>query len=100
MLQLLFICIRNPFLHSLHILLVRIGLHQPLQIVPDRFDHRARSLLKMHLMSGARAMLEMRCIHMSELWEEFTAFRIQRESRRLYPGFAANDADFNLYHCN
>jgi hypothetical protein len=41
-------------------------------------------------------MLQMRRIHMSELWEEFTAFRIQRESRRLYPGFAANDADFNL----
>ena len=61
-------------------------------VVKDRME---RSGMRW-VMSGARAMLEMRCIHMSELWEEFTAFRIQRESRRLYPGFAANDADFNL----
>jgi hypothetical protein len=46
-------------------------------------------------MSGARAMLDMRCIYLSGLWEEFTAFRIQRESQRLYPGSAANDADFS-----
>jgi hypothetical protein len=26
----------------------------------------------------------------------FTAFRIQRESRRLYPGYAANDPDFSM----
>jgi hypothetical protein len=37
----------------------------------------------------------MRCVHLSDLWEEFTAFRIQRESRRLYPGSAANDPDFS-----
>jgi hypothetical protein len=47
------------------------------------------------VMSGARAMLDMRCIYLSGLWEEFTAFRIQRESRRLYPGSAANDPDFS-----
>jgi hypothetical protein len=46
------------------------------------------------VMSGAGAMLDMRCIYLSGLWEEFTAFRIQRESQRLCPGFAANDADF------
>lgn len=34
------------------------------------------------------------CIYLSDLWDEFTAFRIQRESRRPYPGYAANDADF------
>ena len=38
----------------------------------------------------------MRCIHLSGLWEEFMRFRIQRESRRLYPGSAANDTDFSL----
>ena len=47
-------------------------------------------------MSGARAMLEMRCIYLSGLWEEFMTFRIHRESRRLYPGLAANDTDFSL----
>ncbi|NEX22423.1 hypothetical protein G3480_19285 [Thiorhodococcus mannitoliphagus] len=46
------------------------------------------------VMSGAGAMLNMRCIALSDLWDAFKAFRIQRESRRLYPGFAANDADF------
>ena len=49
MLQLLLICIRNPFLHSLHIFLVRICLHQTFQIVPNRLDNRARRLLKMRL---------------------------------------------------
>lgn len=48
------------------------------------------------VMSGARAMLDVRCIYLSGLWEEFMTFRIQRESRRLYPGSAANDADFSL----
>ena len=47
------------------------------------------------VMPGARAMLDMRCVYLSDLWEEFTTFRIQRESRRLYPGYAANDADFS-----
>jgi hypothetical protein len=35
-------------------------------------------------------------IYLSGLWEEFTAFRIQHESRRLYPGYAANDPDFSM----
>ena len=47
-------------------------------------------------MSGARAKLDMRCLYLSGLWEEFTAFRIQRESRRLYSGYAANDPDFSM----
>ena len=47
------------------------------------------------VMSGARAMLEMRCAYLSGLWEEFIAFRIQRDSQRLYPGSAANDPDFS-----
>lgn len=41
-----------------------------------------------------RAMLDMRCIDFSTLWEEFTAFRIDRESQCLYSGSAANDANF------
>jgi len=48
------------------------------------------------VMSGPRAMLEMQCIYLSGLWEEVMAFRIQSESRRLYPGSAANDPDFSL----
>ncbi len=60
-------------------------------VVKDRME---RSGMRW-VMSGARAMLDMRCVYLSGLWEEFTTFRIQRESRRLYPGYAANDADFS-----
>ncbi len=40
-------------------------------------------------------MLSMRCIYLSDLWEEFIVFRIQRESRRLYPTSAANNSVLN-----
>jgi hypothetical protein len=60
-------------------------------VVKDRME---RSGMRW-VMTGARAMLDMRCVYLSGLWEEFTAFRIQRESRRLYPGSAANDPDFS-----
>ncbi len=60
-------------------------------VVKDRME---RSGMRW-VMPGARAMLDMRCIYLSDLWEEFTKFRIQRESQRLYPGYAANDADFS-----
>jgi hypothetical protein len=60
-------------------------------VVKDRLE---RSGMRW-VMSGARAMLDLRCIHLSNLWEELITFRIQRESQRLYPGSAANDADFS-----
>ena len=60
-------------------------------VVKDRME---RSGMRW-VMSGARAMLDMRCIHLSDLWDEFTTFRIERESRRLYPGYAANDGVFS-----
>ena len=61
-------------------------------VVKDRME---RSGMRW-VMSGARAMLDLRCIYLSGLWEEFMTFRIQRESRRLYPGSASNDPDFSL----
>jgi len=60
-------------------------------VVKDRMEGSAMRWV----LSGARAMLDMRCIYLSNLWDELTAFRIERESRRLYLGFAANDADFS-----
>ena len=60
-------------------------------VVKDRME---RSGMRW-VMSGARAMLGMRCIYLSDLWEEFMDFRIRRESRRLYPGYAANDPVLN-----
>jgi len=60
-------------------------------VVKDRME---RSGMRW-VMSGARAMLDVRCVYLSGLWEEFMTFRIQRESQRLYPGSAANDPDFS-----
>jgi hypothetical protein len=60
-------------------------------VVKDRME---RSGMRW-IMPGARAMLDMRCIYLSDLWEEFREFRIQAESQRLYPGLAANDPDFS-----
>ncbi|MCP3880407.1 MAG: hypothetical protein GY701_18765 [Sulfitobacter sp.] len=56
-------------------------------VVKDRME---RSGMRW-VISGARAMLGMRCIYLSDLWEEFIDFRIRRESLRLYPRYAAND---------
>jgi hypothetical protein len=60
-------------------------------VVKDRME---RSGMRW-VIAGARAMLDLRCVYLSGLWETFTAFRIQRESQRLYPGYAANDANFS-----
>jgi hypothetical protein len=35
--------------------------------------------------AGAQAMLQLRCIAINQQWEDFTAFRVRRESERLYP---------------
>jgi hypothetical protein len=59
-------------------------------VVKDRME---RSGMRW-VLSGARAMLNMRCISLSHLWDKYIQFRIQRESARLYPGSAANEADF------
>lgn len=36
-------------------------------------------------MEGAQAMLDVRSIHLNGDWDEFTQFRIKRETERLYP---------------
>jgi hypothetical protein len=59
-------------------------------VVKDRME---RSGMRW-VMSGARAMLGMRCIYLSGLWEAFAKFRMQHESLRLYPGYAANDPEY------
>jgi hypothetical protein len=59
-------------------------------VVKDRME---RSGMRW-VLSGARAMLNMRCLSLSHLWDQYIQFRIQRESARLHPGYAANDADF------
>ena len=61
-------------------------------VVNDRME---RSGMRW-VLNGAHAMLGLRSISLSGLWEEFMAFRIARESQRLYPHRAANDADMNF----
>ena len=56
-------------------------------VVKDRME---RSGMRW-VLDGAKAMLALRSIHLSGLWEEFMHFRIQRECQRLYPFSAAND---------
>jgi hypothetical protein len=60
-------------------------------LVKDRME---RSGMRW-VLNGAQAMLGLRSIHLSGLWEEFTQFRIQRECQRLYPYAAANEDHFS-----
>jgi hypothetical protein len=61
-------------------------------VVNDRME---RSGMRW-VLEGANAMLGLRSISLSGLWEEFMVFRIARESERLYPYRAANDPDMNF----
>lgn len=61
-------------------------------VVNDRME---RSGMRW-VLEGAHAMLGLRSISLSGLWEEFMAFRIAQESERLYPHRAANDPDMNF----
>lgn len=56
-------------------------------LVKDRLE-RAGMRWILH---GAQSMLHLRSVHLSGLWDEFTAYRIMRESQRLYPH--ATEAD-------
>ncbi len=56
-------------------------------VIVDRMEHSGMRWV----LDGAHAMLGMRCIKLSDAWDEFTRFRVKRECERLYPGYAAND---------
>jgi hypothetical protein len=50
-------------------------------LVKDRMERAG-----MHwTIPGAQAMLDVRCIYVSDHWEEYQAYRIEREIARLYP---------------
>jgi hypothetical protein len=42
--------------------------------------------------NSAQAMLDLRAVHASDKWEEFQSYRIEAESRRLYPYKALVDS--------
>jgi len=50
-------------------------------VVKDRLERTGMTWT----VPGAQAMLSLRCIHLSELWDEFNTFRVQSETERLYP---------------
>ena len=56
-------------------------------VVNDRME---RSGMRW-VFDGAHAMLGLRSIHLSGLWDDFLKFRISKELQGLYPGSAAND---------
>lgn len=50
-------------------------------VVKDRLERTGMTWT----LAGAQAMLSLRCIHLSDQWDDFTEFRVQRETERLYP---------------
>ena len=50
-------------------------------IVKDRLERTGMNWT----VPGAEAMLELRCIHLTDEWDAFVEFRIVRETERLYP---------------
>ena len=56
-------------------------------LVKDRLERAGMRWV----LQGAQSMLHLRSIHLSGLWDEFTAYRIKREGQRLYPN--APDCD-------
>lgn len=60
-------------------------------VVKDRMEHSGMRWT----MKGAHAMLALRSIELSGLWDKFMKFWRQRESQRLYSTAAANDEVFD-----
>lgn len=50
-------------------------------LVKDRLERAGMRWV----LQGAQSMLHLRSVHLSGLWDEFTAYRIKRERQRLYP---------------
>jgi hypothetical protein len=50
-------------------------------VIKDRLERTGMSWVR----QGAQAMLELRCLYLTDQWDAFTKFRIERETQRLYP---------------
>lgn len=50
-------------------------------VVKDRLERTGMNWV----CQGAQAMLDLRCIHLTDHWEQFIEFRTERETQRLYP---------------
>ena len=56
-------------------------------VIKDRME---RSGMRW-VFAGAHAMMNLRSVHLSDLWDEFLQYRIKKERKLLYPSVAAND---------
>ena len=62
-------------------------------LVKDRLERAGMQWV----LEGAQAMLDLRSIHLGGQWDEFQAFRIQKEKERLYPhAQLANDEEWPI----
>ena len=50
-------------------------------VVKDRLERTGMSWVR----EGAQAMLDLRCVYLTEEWETYVAFRVERQTERLYP---------------
>jgi len=50
-------------------------------VVKDRLERTGMNWVR----QGAQAMLDLRCLYLTEQWDAFLEFRIARETQRLYP---------------
>jgi hypothetical protein len=50
-------------------------------VVKDRLERTGMNWIR----EGAQPMLDLRCIHLCDQWDQFMEFRFQRETQRLYP---------------
>ena len=50
-------------------------------VVKDRLERTGMNWT----IPGAQAMLELRCIYLTEHWDTFVEFRVAKETKRLYP---------------
>ncbi len=56
-------------------------------VVKDRMERAGMRWI----FKGANAMMGLRSIHLSDLWNDVLAYRIGKEQVRLYPGNSANN---------
>lgn len=61
-------------------------------VIKDRME---RSGMRW-VFAGAHAMMSLRAVYLSGLWDEFLQYRINKERLRLYPGVAANDDSISM----
>jgi len=50
-------------------------------VVKDRLERTGMSWVR----QGAQSMLQLRCLYLTDQWDAFMKFRVERETQRLYP---------------